>query len=107
MMINPTSPCVDCGKPIDNGHWYYGTGRAGGKDGYHHSACGDPLGIEAAVAAERERCAKIADAYAEHCKRGGPLSSMAEDAWGAVAALAIAKTIRDSATHQQSTTEPK
>ena len=33
MMINPTMPCVDCGKPIDDGRWYYGMGRAGGKDG--------------------------------------------------------------------------
>lgn len=78
MMINPTSPCVDCGKPIDNGHWYYGKGRGGvGKDGYHHSTCGDPLGIEAAVAAERERCAKIAETFCDDIlvfveRPGGP-----------------------------------
>ncbi len=52
-----------------------------------------------AVATERERCAKIADDYAAYCKRGGTMSSMAEDAWGAVAALAIAKMIRGHATN--------
>lgn len=51
--------------------------------------------LRAQLAAERERCAKIADAYAERCDRGSALSSMAEDSWGAVAARAIAKAIRE------------
>jgi hypothetical protein len=43
---------------------------------------------------ERERCAKIADAYADRCDRGGPMSSMAEDNWGSVASRNIARAIR-------------
>lgn len=61
-MFNPTSPCIDCGKPITDGYWYYRTGHDGRKEGYLHSGCGDPFGIKAAIAAERERCAQIAEA---------------------------------------------
>lgn len=51
--------------------------------------------IAKAVAAERERCAQIADLHAAASTRGSPVSSMAEDTWGEVAAKAIAKAIRD------------
>lgn len=50
-----------------------------------------------AVAAERERCAKIADDYVAQCQRGSAVSSMAEDAWGAQAGREIAKAIRGTA----------
>lgn len=50
--------------------------------------------IADAFAAERERYAKIADTYADRCKEGGPLSSMAEDRWGEVAARNLAARIR-------------
>jgi hypothetical protein len=46
------------------------------------------------VAAERERCAKIADARAASCRFGSPISSTSEDIWGAVAADEIAAAIR-------------
>lgn len=48
------------------------------------------------IAAERERCAKIADATAECHRRGGSMSSAAEDIWGVATAKTIAKAIRGS-----------
>lgn len=57
--------------------------------------------IAAAIVAERERCAKIADAEEERHKRGSPVSSMAEDVWGANAAKLIAEAIRDDRVHGQ------
>lgn len=55
---------------------------------------GHDAGVEDGEARERERCAKIADKFAEDCKRGSPLSSAAEDAFGVVAAVHIAAAIR-------------
>jgi len=43
---------------------------------------------------ERERCAKIAEAYAEGSK--GPLSSISEEIWGTAAGKEIARKIRGS-----------
>lgn len=51
--------------------------------------------VAKARADERERCAKIADAHAAQCRRGSPVSSMAEDNWGLVAARDIAAAIRN------------
>ncbi len=50
---------------------------------------------DAARARERERCAKIADEHARLCIHGGPMTSMAEDHWGCVAAKEIALKIRN------------
>jgi hypothetical protein len=55
-----TETCADCGKPISQNEGHYVTTDPWGKGGpnkYHHSACGDPFGIKAAVALERERIA--------------------------------------------------
>lgn len=49
------------------------------------------------TAAVYEECARIADAYAAQCKKGGPASSMAEDLWGASAGRDIAAAIRSAA----------
>ena len=46
------------------------------------------------VLKERERCAKICDAYLKNCEAGGPMSSMAEDVWGVVHARELARLIR-------------
>lgn len=54
--------CIGCGKPIEPGQSsYYRKNPVDDIGGSFHSACGDPLGINAAIAAERERCAKIAE----------------------------------------------
>lgn len=50
--------------------------------------------IAKAVRDERERCARIAAAYAQTCRGGSAMSSMAEDSWGAVVGDEIAKLIR-------------
>lgn len=51
-------------------------------------------GYDAGWADAIEECAKVADRHAASCDRGSPVSSMAEDAWGAVAAREIADAIR-------------
>lgn len=58
--------CADCGEPITMGQGsYYRPDANGGMGKSFHSECGDPLGTKAAVASERERCAKIAEGLAE------------------------------------------
>ncbi len=57
--------CADCGEPIGfDAPMYLTVGPSGG---YHHSSCGDIFGAKAAVAgavaAERERCAKIVEEF--------------------------------------------
>jgi len=51
----------------------------------------------AAVAAERERCAQIADRYRRAYERGSSVTSMAEDLHGAATAKEIAEAIRRAA----------
>lgn len=58
--------------------------------------------IDVAIAAEREQCARIADAEEERHRKGGPVSSMAEDVWGTATAKEIAAAIRDPRNHGQS-----
>lgn len=48
-----------------------------------------------------ERCAKIADIEEERHRKGSPVSSMAEDTWGAMTAKEIAEAIRDDRNHQK------
>lgn len=66
--------CHDCGKPIEPGQTSYVANPGPGAIHHYHSKCGDPLGIKAAVAAERERCALIAD-NAAFAMSPGPLYS--------------------------------
>lgn len=56
--------CKDCQKTIEPGQTSYVANPAAGVIHHYHSKCGDPFGIKRAVVAERERCAKIADAVA-------------------------------------------
>jgi hypothetical protein len=60
--------CADCGKPIEPGApMYLTTDPPSVAVKHFHSGCGDPWGVKGAVAAERERCAKIVedmDSYA-------------------------------------------
>lgn len=50
--------------------------------------------MHATIMRERERCAKIADDYAEEHRRGSSVTSVVEDAWGVAHGKAIAKLIR-------------
>lgn len=53
--------CAECGKPIFmHEPSFYKKDPSGDIGKTYHSTCGDPLGIKAAVAAERRRCADIA-----------------------------------------------
>jgi hypothetical protein len=60
--------CAECGKPIEMGQPSYYRKRPGDDIGQSfHSHCGDPMGLKASERRireeERERCAKIAEAY--------------------------------------------
>lgn len=84
-----TLVCGECGKPIVLSEPMYYRHQTP-----YHSTCGDPLGIKAAVAAERERCAKLvqarADMWNEHAKigRSGDCSeSLADECEDIVAAI--------------------
>jgi hypothetical protein len=53
--------CAECGKPIEIGQGsYYRKNPTDDLGQTFHSTCGDPLGIDRAVAKERKRCADIA-----------------------------------------------
>jgi hypothetical protein len=59
--------CADCGKPIEPGApMYLKTDPPSVAVKHYHSGCGDPWGVKGAVAAERERCAKIAEDFETH-----------------------------------------
>lgn len=81
--------CAECGKPIEMGQGsFYIPAPAGADFGKtYHSGCGDPLGIKAAIAAERERCAKICDEAAAKQAPG--------DHYAAAVAMTIADLIRE------------
>jgi hypothetical protein len=74
---------------------YYRNESSGITGKTYHSECTDPLRVKAAVAAERERCAKIAEEWLETFGAYTPEHVSAQK-WASDAVRDIAAAIRKS-----------